>query len=113
MDVIMFMGQSNIAGRGDSKEELPLFMGADFRAVSDPERLYPIADPFGVHENRTGGIDDGAKKTGSLVPAYVRRYYEEIVTMHDVVGKKIDVIGHFDLITKYNEKKKTRTCSNN
>ncbi len=33
---------------------------------------------------------------------YVRRYYEEIVTMHDVVGKKIDVIGHFDLITKNN-----------
>lgn len=77
MDVIMFMGQSNIAGRGDSKEKLPLFMGADFRAVSDPERLYPIADPFGVYENRTGGIDDGAKKTGSMVPAFVRRYYEK------------------------------------
>ena len=33
---------------------------------------------------------------------YVRRYYEEIVTMHDVVGKKIDIIGHFDIITKNN-----------
>lgn len=32
-----------------------------------------------------------------------KRYYEEITTMHDIVKRKIDIIGHFDVITKNNE----------
>lgn len=32
-----------------------------------------------------------------------KRYYEEIASMHSIVSKKIDVIGHIDIITKNNE----------
>lgn len=59
------LGQSNMAGRGITCEKWPqpapaLLSGAgyEFRAVSDPDRLYPIQEPFGVGENRPDGIDD-------------------------------------------------------
>ena len=54
IDLFMFMGQSNMAGRGISSQEWPetppvLMPGAgyEFRAISDPTRLYPIVEPFG------------------------------------------------------------------
>lgn len=80
MDLIVFMGQSNIAGRGgsagNSVAKLPLQEGAEFRAVSDPTRLFQIEEPFGRAENRPGKIDDGEKKSGSMVSAFVHRYYQ-------------------------------------
>lgn len=33
---------------------------------------------------------------------FARRYYEEVVTMHDIIKRKIDVIGHIDIILKTN-----------
>ena len=48
----------------------------EFRAVSDPTKLYPVAEPFGKDENR-GGINDGTSKTGSLVTAFCNAYYEK------------------------------------
>lgn len=83
MDLFMFMGQSNMAGRGifneKFNEKAPLLIdgaGYEFRAVSSPDRLFNVEEPFGKMENRAGGIDDGNLKTGSLVTAFVNAYYK-------------------------------------
>lgn len=90
-DLFLFMGQSNMAGRGivtDSHTEgapaLEEGAGFEYRAVSSPDRLYPICEPFGRDENRKGGIDDGAMKTGSMVTAFANAYYEK--TKVPIVG---------------------------
>ena len=84
VDLIIFMGQSNMAGRGvlsdvwvDSAPKVTEGAGWEFRAISDPSRLYPIEEPFGVKENLVGAIDDGNKKTGSLVSSFVNAYYAD------------------------------------
>lgn len=77
IDLVMFMGQSNMGGRGTASEAPKVVDGAgfEFRAVSDPTKLYPIVEPFGVNENKTGGITEGTK-TGSMVSAFANKYYE-------------------------------------
>lgn len=85
-DLIVFAGQSNMAGRGEVGKAVSCeaYMGREFRAVSAPGKLYPIEEPFGIKENNPLGMDDGRKKTGSMVSSFVRRYYER--TGHAVVG---------------------------
>ena len=80
IDLFMFMGQSNMAGRGISSQEWPetppvLMPGAgyEFRAISDPTRLYPIVEPFGRRENNPQGISENLK-TGSLATAFCNAY---------------------------------------
>ena len=82
-DLFLFMGQSNMAGRGETCSRWPQGapkvtpgMGYEFRAVSDPAGLYEMEEPFGKNENRIGGIDDGEKKSGSPVSAFVNAYTE-------------------------------------
>ncbi len=84
VDLFLFMGQSNMAGRGIVNEEWPekaprVIKGAgyEYRAVSDPDVLHHLEEPFGCHENREGGIHDGVMKTGSMVSAFVNAYYEK------------------------------------
>ena len=73
VDLMIFAGQSNMAGNGDAYE---------FRAVTDPTTLYPVEDPFGIEENREDGIydiwsDSGTRrKLGDLVPAFMNAYYD-------------------------------------
>lgn len=81
-DLFLFMGQSNMAGRGISNatwsETSPTLIsgaGFEFRAISDPGKLYPIEEPFGVNENNPKGIFEPNKKTGSLVTAFTNAYY--------------------------------------
>lgn len=83
-DLFLFAGQSNMAGRGITSERFPgkapavlKGAGAEFRAVSDPGRLYPIAEPFGAAENNLEGIYEPGMKTGSLVSSFVNAYYEK------------------------------------
>ncbi len=83
MDLFLFMGQSNMAGRGAVSEEhregCPEILdgaGYEFRAVSAPGRLCRMCEPFGRYEDREGGIDDGGRKTGSLVTAFTNAYFE-------------------------------------
>lgn len=97
-DFFLFAGQSNMAGRGITGERWPqpapaLLPGAgmEYRAISDPDRLYPIAEPFGAAENRPGGIDKPGRKTGSLVTAFVNAYYTETGT--PVIGVSASVGG--------------------
>ena len=75
VDLVIFMGQSNMAGRGTAAEA-PVVQeghGYEFRAVSDPTKLYTITEPFGVNENR--GVISETSKTGSLVSAFAESYY--------------------------------------
>ena len=75
VDLVIFMGQSNMAGRGVAAQA-PVVQeghGYEFRAVSDPTKLYTISEPFGVNENR--GVLSENSKTGSLVSAFAESYY--------------------------------------
>ncbi len=91
VDLFMFMGQSNMAGRGISTPSHPetaptLVKGAgyEYRAVSSPDKLHVAGEPFGKNENRSGGIDDGDMKTGSLVTSFINTYYK--ITRVPIVG---------------------------
>ena len=102
VDVVIFMGQSNMAGRGVTNatwtEKAPKIQygaGYEFKAISDPTRLYPAAEPFGVDENLQDAIDDTtpdnddestgtSKKTGSCVVALMNTYYD--ITGIPIVG---------------------------
>jgi hypothetical protein len=86
-DVIIFMGQSNMAGRGtvttahpENAPSLIPLSGYEFRAISDPTKLYPITKTMGLNENTINGINDGSNKTGSMLPAFVNAYYKETNT---------------------------------
>lgn len=79
IDLIFFMGQSNMSGAGGDKELAPPVeegCGYEFRAISDPTKLYKIEEPFGKNESFIGGICDipGTKK-GSLVSCFANEYY--------------------------------------
>ena len=83
-DLFLFAGQSNMAGRGITCSKFPekapdLISGAgmEFRAISDPTKLYPIAEPFGSLENNPNGIFEPGMKTGSLVTSFVNTYFEK------------------------------------
>ncbi|WP_203264879.1 sialate O-acetylesterase [Streptococcus uberis] len=84
IDLMLFMGQSNMAGRGTASEapSVDISKGMEFRAISDPTKLNPIVEPFGVNENSTGGVSEPGMKTGSLVSSFVNSY-------HSVTGRKI------------------------
>ena len=83
-DLFFFMGQSNMAGRGITnakwQQKAPKLIeeaGVEFRAISDPTKLYEIEEPFGVYENNPNGIYEPGKKTGSMVTSFVNAYYEK------------------------------------
>ncbi|MCD7862537.1 MAG: sialate O-acetylesterase [Lachnospiraceae bacterium] len=91
VDLILFMGQSNMAGRGVTCERWPQSApraiegaGYEYRAISAPDCLSPLEEPFGRAENDPDGIDDGKMKTGSLVTSFVNAYYQRTGT--SVVG---------------------------
>lgn len=86
-DLIIFAGQSNMAGRGITTEkwretspEIKAGAGMEYRAVSDPKHLHKIEEPFGVNENNPEGIYEPGMKTGSMVTAFVNAYYEKTKT---------------------------------
>ena len=81
-DLILFAGQSNMAGRGivseKWKEPAPKLLegaGYEYRAISDKENLHYIEEPFGVNENNPDGIYEPGMKTGSMVTSFVNAYY--------------------------------------
>lgn len=96
VDLFLFMGQSNMAGRGVTTTEYPedapnVIEGAgyEFRAISDPTRLYPITKTLGIAENVKGAINDYNKKTGGIVPSFVNSYYRVTETPVIVVSASI------------------------
>lgn len=90
-DLFLFMGQSNMAGRGitsplwpEAAPEAVKGAGYEYRAVSDPDHLHKIEEPFGAAENNPGGIFEPGMKTGSLVTSFVNAYYK--TSGHSVIG---------------------------
>lgn len=85
VDLIVFAGQSNMAGRGETSTDFPeaaptVIPGAgyEFKAITKPTKLYPLTEPFGYAENAASdgsGIYDGTRKTGDMVAAFVNAYY--------------------------------------
>ena len=81
-DLILFMGQSNMSGAGGNAEEAPeLIKGAgyEYRAITQPEELVVLAEPFGAQEHKEGFLDDRGliERGGSLATAFVNAYYKE------------------------------------
>ena len=76
-DVFIFAGQSNMAGRGSAVKAPSVIDGAgyEYKAISNPNILSKIYEPFGVDENKEDGIDDGNSKTGSMVSSFVNEYF--------------------------------------
>ncbi len=73
VDLLIFMGQSNMAGRGDAAAAPAVTpgMGFEYRAVTAPEQLFPLQEPFGFNENDPAGVNEPGMKTGSMVSAFV------------------------------------------
>lgn len=84
VDLFLFIGQSNMAGRAapagkeTALDTAPVCLpgaGYEFKAVSAPDGLSPVCEPFGVDENDPDGIWEPGAKTGSLVTAFINAYY--------------------------------------
>jgi hypothetical protein len=86
VDLVMFMGQSNMAGRGAASEApvVPKGHGYEFRPISGSTKLYDVMEPFGVNENNTCAINEPGMKTGSLVSSFMIEYYKS--TRVPIVG---------------------------
>lgn len=87
VDLIIFMGQSNMAGRGvvndkhtEDAPDVIRSVSMEYRAFSDTTSLYPITKLFGKTEDNPQGIDDHQKKTGGMVPAFVNACYAQTKT---------------------------------
>ncbi len=82
VDLVLFMGQSNMAGRGEIEQAVSVEEGHgyEFRAVTDPTKLYPVTEPFGENENNDIINDKSGKgenrRAGSMVSALMESYYE-------------------------------------
>lgn len=84
VDIILFAGQSNMAGRGKAHLAPYVKEGYEFRPVSAPKKLFHLQEPFGKTEDNPTGINDENKKSGSLVSSLVNAYYD--CTRRIVVG---------------------------
>ncbi|MCD8286781.1 MAG: InlB B-repeat-containing protein, partial [Clostridia bacterium] len=85
VDVVLFGGQSNMAGRGDISNyssDSSIITGVEeghgyaYNAISAPNTLSQITEPFGQNENGTGsGYMSESSKSGSVVSSFVESYY--------------------------------------
>ncbi len=81
-DLILFMGQSNMSGADGNAEEAPeLIKGAgyEYRAITQPDELVVLSEPFGENEHKEGYLDDRGliSRSGSLATAFVNAYYKQ------------------------------------
>ena len=104
VDLILFIGQSNMAGRGASGTATKVEQGHayEFRAISDPTKLYHLTEPFGVNENNAASGVTESKKTGSMVSAFCESLYSVTGTPIVAVScsKGGEKISFFDTSTK-------------
>ena len=78
VDLVMFMGQSNMVGRGTASQATLVGEGHgyEFKAISDPTKLYPVVEPFGLSEDNQDSEVTDSGRTGSLVSAFMEEYYK-------------------------------------
>ena len=87
VDLFIFMGQSNMSGFGGDATlapKVPEGWGFEYKAISNPDGLLHMVDPFGLNEDNTDSGVSGTKRAGTLVPAFTNAYYEN--TRVPVVG---------------------------
>ncbi len=83
VDLAIFMGQSNMAGRGEWADatEVALGHGYEFRSVTEADMLFSISGPFGKFENNDTINDAGSngvdRRTGDMVSSIMESYYNE------------------------------------
>lgn len=82
IELTIFMGQSNMAGRGEIEKAVicPKGHGYEFRSVTNPDALFDITEPFGNMENNViNDFDDNGKnkRLGDMVSAVMESYYQE------------------------------------
>lgn len=100
VDLVIFMGQSNMAGRGENVSLAPVLetnTAYEFKAVTDPSRLYTLQEPFGKYENVKGAINDiSAKKgtevkSGGMTASLCKAYFE--IAGVPIVGVSASISG--------------------
>lgn len=83
VDLAIFMGQSNMAGRGKYSDAtlVPVGHGYEFRSVTQPNMLFNITGPFGklennsaVNDNSGSGVD---RRSGDMVSSIMESYYNK------------------------------------
>ncbi|MBD5544505.1 MAG: hypothetical protein HDR01_09760 [Lachnospiraceae bacterium] len=81
VDLIVFAGQSNMTGRGDSSNAPKLTDGAGYesRTITNGGSLSPLKEPFGMGQDRNS-LNDSGLRTGSMVTAFVQAYYQKTQT---------------------------------
>ncbi|MCC8160674.1 MAG: sialate O-acetylesterase [Oscillospiraceae bacterium] len=84
VDLAVFAGQSNMSGRGDASlaAVCNVNAGFEYKAVSNPDVLTAVTEPFGLGEDKEGAISDlkpdgVTKRSGSMVSAAVDEYYNQ------------------------------------
>ena len=81
VDLAIFMGQSNMAGRGDYEEAVPCLPGHGFEyhPVTEPGVLTTVSEPFGKYENNDSVNDNGGngvdRRSGDMVSSFIESYY--------------------------------------
>lgn len=82
IDLAIFMGQSNMAGRGEYADavQCKLGHGYEFRSVTNPDMLMNVTGPFGklenndaINDNSGQGVD---RRSGDMVSSVMESYYE-------------------------------------
>lgn len=78
VDLVIFMGQSNMAGYGGTASRAPVVPeghGYWFKSISDPTKLYNITEPFGAGETNMDSGLGNCQRNGSMVSAFANAYY--------------------------------------
>lgn len=82
IDLVLFAGQSNMAGRGDYEEatECPAGHGYEYHSVTEPHIITTVNEPFGKYENNAAvNDDDGSgkdRRNGDMVSSFMESYYK-------------------------------------
>lgn len=83
VDLAIFMGQSNMAGRGNyvSATQVPVGHGYEFRSVTQPDMMFNMTEPFGksennnyINDNSGQGVD---RRSGDMVSSIMSSYYSK------------------------------------
>lgn len=81
VDLVLFAGQSNMAGRGEyaASTKCATNHGFEYHAVTEPGVLSTVSEPFGKYENNSTVNDAGSngidRRSGDMVSAFMESYY--------------------------------------
>lgn len=81
VDLCLFAGQSNMAGRGEYDEAVKCQAGHgyEYHSVTEPGVLSTVSEPFGKYENNDNVNDNSGsgadRRSGDMVSAFMESYY--------------------------------------